>query len=226
MNVIKDVRVYRSQIENIAGNSLPQEFANKNLHIILHRIAMKLRENNFSLGDFNHLYVNLTTCSIDDKIAPSKRGKDSNSPWFRYYDAEVCQEFYNTLETRDCIQSVIEIVEQVLIKYFCTAKHDSEFIHSCVSEATEQGENMLMKFKEKKASKNREVIYLRYLDNCRYFPLLRIFDLEDTMLFEKDLPETNNLDAFGEIQLSEKKITIKPRKNNYAEKLEPITFML
>ena len=85
---------------------------------------------------------------------------------------------------------------------------------------------MLMKFKEKKTSKNRAVIYLRYLDNCRYFPLLRIFDLEDTLLLEKDLPETNNLDAYGEIQLSGKKITIKPRKNCFAGNLEPITIML
>lgn len=28
MNVIKDIRVYRSQTKNIAGNSLPHEFAN------------------------------------------------------------------------------------------------------------------------------------------------------------------------------------------------------
>lgn len=67
---------------------------------------------------------------------------------------------------------------------------------------------MLVKFKEKRASKKQAIIYLRYLDNCRYFPLLRIFDLDDTMILEKDLPETNSLDAYGEIQLSSK-------KNNY-----------
>ena len=43
MNTIKDIRIYRSQAENIAGNSLPHEFANKELSIMLHRIAMKLR---------------------------------------------------------------------------------------------------------------------------------------------------------------------------------------
>ena len=42
MNTIKDIRIYRSQAENIAGNSLPHEFANKELSIMLHRIAMKL----------------------------------------------------------------------------------------------------------------------------------------------------------------------------------------
>ena len=226
MNTIKDIRIYRSQAENIAGNSLPHEFANKELSIMLHRIAMKLREHDFTLGDFNHLYVNLTTCMVDDKIAPSKRGKDRYFPRFRYYDVEISQPFFDTLETSDCIQSVIEIVEQVLIKYFCTAKHDSEFIRSCVSEAVEQEENMLVKFKEKRASKKQAIIYLRYLDNCRYFPLLRIFDLDDTMILEKDLPETNSLDAYGEIQLSSKKITIKPRKNQYARNSDPITFIL
>ena len=68
---------------------------------------------------------------------------------------------------------------------------------------------MLVKvLKRKELQKNKTIIYLRYLDNCRYFPLLRIFDLDDTMILEKDLPETNSLDAYGEIQLSSK-------KNNY-----------
>lgn len=205
---------------------MPHEFTNKDLNIILHRIAMKLRENDFTMVDFNHLYVNLTTCAVDNKIAPSQRGKDRNFPWFRYYNVEVSQDFFDTLETPDCIQSVIEIVEQVLIKYFCTMQYDSKFIHSCVSEAVEQGENMLMKFKEKRSSKNKAIIYLRYLDNGQYSPLLRIFDLEDIMLFEKELPETNDLDSYGEIQLSGKKITIKPRKNNFARNHEPITIML
>lgn len=225
MNTIKDIRVYRSQIENIAGNSMPEQFANRILNIILHRIAMKLRENDFTMGDFNHLYVNLTTCAIEDKIAPSKRGKDKYHTWYRYYDAEVSQELFDTLETPQCIHPVIEIVEQVLIN-FCTAKFDSRFLHYCVSEAVSQGENMHMKFKEKKTAKNKAVIYLRYLDNGRYLPLLKLFDLKDTVLLEKDLPETDDLDAYGEIQLSEKKITIKPRKNYYAKSLEPITIML
>ena len=79
MNVIKDIRVYRSRSENIAGNSMPQGFANRELNIILHRIAMKLRENDFSMGDFNHLYVNLTTCAVEDKLAASKRERDKTS---------------------------------------------------------------------------------------------------------------------------------------------------
>lgn len=226
MTVIKDIRIYRSCIENIDGNSLPYSFSSKELNCIFHRIAMKLRENKFTMGDFNHLYINLTTCAVEDKIAPAKRSKDKYYKWYRYYDVEVDQNFFDLLEKPQSIQSVIEIVEQVLLKYFCTLQFDSEFIHTCISEALKQGENMLMKFKEKRATKNKAIIYLRYLNNGRYFPLLRVFDLENNLLFEKDLPETNNLDAYGEIQLSEKKVMIKPRKNYFTRDLEPIAFML
>ena len=81
-----------------------------------------------------------------------------------------------------------------------------------------------MKFKEKSSAKRKAVIYMRYLDTCRFFPLLRVYDLEDQMLFEKDLPETVTLDYLGEIQVSTKRVTIKPRKNAYTENRTPLIF--
>ena len=85
---------------------------------------------------------------------------------------------------------------------------------------------MTVVYKEKRASKNRAVIYLRYLDNGKTFPLLRVFDKSDNLIFEQDLPETDDLYSYGEIQLSSKKVTIKPRKNSYTENLEPMSFDL
>ena len=85
---------------------------------------------------------------------------------------------------------------------------------------------MTMIYKEKKTSKNRAVIYLRYLDNGKHFPLLRVFDLNGNIIFERDLPETNDLYSYGEIQLSSKKVTIKPRKNSYTKNQEAMSFDL
>lgn len=226
MPVIKDIRIYKSNTENIAGNPFPSSFKNMKLNCTIRRIAMKLRENVFSLGDFDHLYINLTTCPIDGTLSPAKREKDKYHPWFRYYDVEVNQDLFDKLETSQCIAYIVEIVEQVLQKYFCTPNFDSELIHHCISDAVIKGEEMTMKFKEKRASKNKAIIYLRYLDNTRYFPLLRVWDLDDNLLLEKDLPETNSLDAYGEIQLSVRKVTIKPRKNSFSNNLEPMVFML
>ena len=83
---------------------------------------------------------------------------------------------------------------------------------------------MLMKFKEKASAKRKAVIYLRFLDTCKYCPLLRVYDLEEHLLFEKDLPETVTLDDLGELQVSTKRVAIKPRKNAYTTKSVPLVF--
>ena len=226
MTVIKDIRIYRSTIDNIDGNPLPKDFENRELHCIIRRIVMKLRENKFVFGDFDHLFINLTTCSVENEIALAKRSIDKYHTWHRYYDVEINQELFDMLETPQCTQSVIEIVGQVLQKYFCSQQFDTQHMRSCFSEAITQGENMLMKFKEKKSATNTAIIYLRYMNNERYYPLLRVYDKDNKLLLEKDFPETLELNAFGEIQLSKKKVTIKPRNNLFARCLEPITFIL
>lgn len=226
MATIKDIRIYRSKVENCTGNPFPYSFQNMKLSCAVRRIVMKLKENGFALGDFDHLYINLTTCDIERVIFPAKREKDKIHPWFRYYDAHVSQSLYDQLETEQCIESVVAIIELTLKTYFCTSDFGTEKIHQCISEAVIKGESMTMKFKEKTASKNKAIIYLRYLDNSRYFPLLKVWDMDDNLLFETDLPETNSLDTYGEIQLSSKKVTIKPRKNAFLNKSEPLTFII
>ena len=83
---------------------------------------------------------------------------------------------------------------------------------------------MLMKFKEKTNSKRKAVIFLRFLDTCRFSPLLRVYDTEENLLIEKDLPQTVALDYLGEIQVSTKRVTIKPRKNAYTAQNKPLVF--
>ncbi len=148
MKTISDIRLYRSREPNISGHSLPSEFAGKKLHIIASRIAMKLREAGFSMGDFDHLYINFTTCPVEGGSAPAKRELDTYHPWYRYYDVEVGKELYDTLgENAD---TVIFLMEAVLCRYFATEEFGGEKIRSCINEAVTNGENMLMKYKEKK----------------------------------------------------------------------------
>lgn len=226
MKVIKDIRLYRSTIENIDGHAHPQEFASKELNCNIHRIVMKLREKGFTFENFDHLYLNFTTCTIEGKMALSKRTIDRYHPWYRYYDVEISQELFDMLNTRQCDNKIIEIVEQVLCNFFATPDFDSDKIQLCVSEAVTNGEKMIMKYKEKIASPNKVIIYLRYLDSGKYFPLLRVVDFEDNLILEKDLPETRSLDVIGTIQLSAKKVTIKPKKNAFFELYEAMSIDL
>ena len=50
--------------------------------------------------------------------------------------------------------------------------------------------------------------------------------MEDNLLFEADLPKTYDLLILGEIQVSAKRVTVKPRKNVVTEMrgMNPICF--
>ena len=83
-----------------------------------------------------------------------------------------------------------------------------------------------MLFKEKKTEKVKAIIYLRLLDSGKYLPLLCVVDSDNNEILSEDLPETIDLNSLGEIQLSGKKVTVKPRKNALASTLKPISFEL
>lgn len=226
MKQIKDIRIYKSDTENISGNPHPVGFAPIAWNAAASRIAMKLREQAFSLGDFDHLYLNLTTCPVAGGIAPAKRAVDRYYPWYRWYDVEITQDLFDTLDAPEHKETVFALLEQLLQTQFASPQFDSARIHDCVSEALTQGEKMLMRFKEKQSVRNQAVIYLRYLDNARYLPLLRVFDADGQLLLETDLPEAVELGAYGEIRLSSKRVTIMSRKNAYSASLAPMTFLL
>ena len=226
MNLIKisDIRLYRSNIPNIDGNSHPSEFAPKQLNIVITRIVMKLREKGFSLGDYDHLYINFTTCLPSGKIEPAKRSVDSYHKWYRYYDVGVTDECYRNLESDSGADFVIAQVKNVLVTCFDTETNCA--VEPCIEEALNKGEDMLMLYKSKQTSKRKADIYLQKLDNGSYCPNLFVYDQDGTELLHKKLPCTLDLMSMGEIQLSNKKVVIKPRKNSLASQLEPITFDL
>lgn len=218
--IISDIRLYKSDVQNEFGTI---SFGNKELNAIVKRIVMKLRENQFSFGEFDHLYINFTTCDISQEISLSEKA-DRYHPWYRYCDIHIEKNLYDILGSPETYKDIIHSICALLITCFATEDFDKSQILSCVHQAVEEGENMLMKFKEKVSSKRKAVVFLRYLHTCRYYPLLRVYDTEENLLFEQDLPETLTLDYLGEIQISTKKVTIKPRKNAFTTGQKALVF--
>ena len=221
--IISDIRLFKSESQNEYGDYITHSFCDKKLNAIVKRMVMKLRENEFSLGEYDHLYINFTTCDMAEKMNLSDK-VDRYHPWFRYCSVYIDKNIYTKLGAIETWDDIIRWIENVLITYFASDDFNETHIHSCVQQAVEQGENMLMKFKEKVSPKHKAVIFLRYLDTCSFSPLLCVYDTEDNLLFKTDLPQTVALDYLGDIQVSAKRVTIKPRKNAYTVHLKPLAF--
>lgn len=215
MKIISDIRLYKSSdVDKYVG------LTNKSLNIAVSRVVMKLREQQFSLGEFDHLYVNFTTCIPEDKIELVDK-IDSYHPWYRYCNIGVDKHDYEKLNT----DYVFEKLKLILMSIFSSNENTEKIINTSFLEA-QKGEEMLMCFKEKVTEKGTATIYLRLLDSGKYLPLLCVVDSDNNEILSEDLPETIDLNSLGEIQLSGKKVTVKPRKNALASALKPISFEL
>ena len=115
----------------------------------------------------------------------------------------------------------------IIIRFKCWINNSNteKTINNSFLEA-QKGEEMLMCFKEKITEKGTATIYLRLLDSGKYLPLLCVVDSENSEILRENLPETTDFNILGEIQLSGKKVTVKPRKNALASALKPISFEL
>ena len=216
MKIISDIRLYKSSSKNEFGSFITESLGSKKLNATIKRIVMKLRENNFSLGEFDHLYINFTTCDIANEIELSDY-IDKYHPWFRYCNIKVDVDLYSNLDSEINSALIINCVENVLC-LFESDDFNVNRINDCITEALEQKENMLMKYKEKETNNKRAIIYLRFLDTCKYFPLLRLFDNKGTIILEKDLPESITLDYIGELLVKKENIVIKPKQNTFTKR--------
>ena len=145
--VISDIRLYKSWILSESGTDITTSFGDKKLNAITRRIAMKLRESEFSLGDFDHLYINFTTYDLDKEMNLSTK-VDRYHPWYRYCNIPVEKDFHNILGSPQSYEGIVHWIATALITYFSTEDFDQSRILAGVQQAVEQGEQMLMKFKE------------------------------------------------------------------------------
>ena len=131
MKVISDIRLYKSSSKNEYGSFITESFGSKKLTATIKRIVMKLRENNFSFGEFDHLYINFTTCDIANEIELSDY-IDSYHPWYRYCNIKVDVDLYNNLDSDTNSSLIIKWVEEVLCLFTCEA-FDINRINKCIT---------------------------------------------------------------------------------------------
>lgn len=224
MKIISDIRIFRGTIENIDNNPHPSGFANQTMNLVVKRFIMKLRESNFSFGEFDHLYINFTTCFVEDGIMQAKRSIDKYHPWYRYYDYYMDEEQFEKMISDSNYSILLDAIKKVLLKFFSNSQAQEEMIDDAIAE-TQKGENMLIKYKEKITSKYKATIYLRLCNDGKYHPLLEVQN-NDSMVLHKDMDAIIDLGIIGDIAISGKRVVIKPKKSQRYSEIEPVVYEL
>lgn len=98
--ILKDIRFYESEKQNVEGQSISHELGKlfiptNDTNYIGQRIARKLNELKYSYGEFDHIYINLTTFIKENEIIVSNRNHDKR---IKYVDFGIDSEMLNSLE--------------------------------------------------------------------------------------------------------------------------------
>ena len=107
--------------------------------------------------------------------------------------------------------------KQIRLKHYDYAQYGCYFVTICTKDRKHifgEIENYEMKYKEKLSANRKAILFLRYNDNCLFVPAVKIYDSDNKLILEKELPKTNNLDSFGSLILSNSKLIIKPKRNS------------
>jgi len=119
--IIKDIRYYESDsVDKLYPGYLGKLFhPTADTNYIGQRIARKLNELNFSYGEIDHIYINLTTALNENDLLISKRNIDKR---IKYVDYGLLAKEYNALTDNDKNDLLKSITFRVL-KYISASEN-------------------------------------------------------------------------------------------------------
>ena len=219
--ILKDIRIYESDIENISGNSHPSDLgkiikSTMNANFIASRIARKLNELKYSFGEPDHIYINLTTCLDENTIKVSNRKTEK---WMKYIDFGILPDYFNSLkdEKKD------DFIEKTILTIFksISTKDNLELVNQVSEQLSKFGREMKILYKTKETKSycvniyyqiapinKLSNIYLEYTDKKKDIKIVKKFDLK---LYGDIYSLVDN------ISVKENKIVLKPKKSFSAE---------
>lgn len=157
--ILKDIRFYESEYENIDGQSMPHELGKlfiptTDTNYIGKRIARKLNELKFTYGEFDHIYINLTTAINENNIVVSNRNIDKR---IKYIDFGINSEKVNSLSDNSK-NAFIKSTTFKLLKHISTDTN-LELVNKTESLVSELGTEIKIHFKVKETRAFKIDIY-------------------------------------------------------------------
>ena len=221
--IIKDIRYY-GPINNTEPLTKKRYSMPKSYNCIGVRYTLKLRELEFYLNDYSHLYIDLKPAiKMNESIFSDK--KDQYHPWYRNVDYGYSIEKMNNLSDEKKLREIQKITKDVLLKYCCENKEDIEKVNRVYKELIKTGELTDIFYRTLKSGKKEVKFILNVLDNGEVNVFARCNDLFKNNIFVKKLDDISIVNyALGRIKTNNGVLTIIPKKNRGSEyyKLEEI----
>ncbi len=219
--ILKDIRIYESNVNNVTGNSHPSDLGNifkstENTNFIAKRIARKLNELKYSLGEPDHIYINLSTFLNENTIEVSNRETEK---WMKYIDFGVSPEYFNSLKNEE----KDDFIEKTILKIFqfISNEQNLKLVTQTATELSKFGRKIKIHYKTKETKSYRIDIYYQIA------PLNKISNA--IIEYHNKKNNTSKIKTFelrlyddiysliGNVVVKGNKITLKPKKSYSAE---------
>lgn len=215
-----DIRYYASDVPNETGKSLPSSCSRyfdfpKLLHFWGARIATILGSKGFSLGDFDHLYINYTNAISKGSLAFSERTPEK---WLRYIDYGVNFDNLKSLNESELECFVIRSTFECL-QHLCNGSIEKkEMIKSAAMDVEKYGTEIELPVRAKETKSYSVLVSykLRPQGACSY-GIVNYINHKTGVSFSKrfvDLKGPSDIfPLVGGISVKNEKILIKPRSS-------------
>lgn len=231
MSLIKDIRLFESEVPNVDGNPTPHYIGNiydydhMQCLDVIERLLFLLRHRGFGFDGFDHLYLNFTPCISHGLVQDVNRYNIREFSWYHYVDVGCEAERFNNWSLTEQNAFVLNAVKNAAIM---KAPEDQKQIFiDTFDEVIQAGENLLLPYKRKKNGELMVEIFVRINDDLDFLPLIRVTSKDGITKAEQKLRSYDRYEFISQIStitIGKSYVRIAPRKNWYADyySLKPI----
>lgn len=231
MKLIKDIRLFESDVPNIDGNATPYymgklyQYDHMECLEVIQRLLFLLRHRGFGFASFDHLYVNFTPCVPHGEVQNVNRNNIQEFSWYEYVDVGCDIDLFNGCTKVEKNGFVLTGIQNAaLLK---APQEQKQLFTDTFEEVLREGEHLLLPYKKKENESYTVEIFVRINDEVDFLPLIRVTDKAGAVKAEQELRGYGRdefISQIGTITIGKSSVRIQPRKNWYADfySLKPI----
>lgn len=224
MSLIKDIRLFESDVPNIDGNATPYyigklyQYDHMYCLDVIQRLLFLLRYRGFGFDGFDHLYLNFTPCIPHSEVRDVNRYNIREFSWYHYVDIGCSIDLFNGWELEEKTAFILEAARKASLMK--TPENMQQLFLDTFDEVSQKGEQLLLPYKRKENTDFIVEIMVRINNELDFLPLIRVIDKDGVLTAEQTLRSYGRdefITQISTITIGKSYVRIAPRKNYYAE---------